>query len=73
LRGQETNKENYIEYLHYCNSWILALVDSIVANSGLPPIIMLLGDHGFREGVKKEEHKYAFMNLNAINLPEIKL
>jgi hypothetical protein len=31
---------------------------------------MLLGDHGFREGVKKEEHKYAFMNLNAIYLPE---
>jgi hypothetical protein len=31
---------------------------------------MLLGDHGFREGVKKEEYNYVFMNLNAIYLPE---
>ena len=70
LPGQETNKENYIEYLQYCNSRILDLVDNIITNSNRPPIIMLLGDHGFREGVKKEEHKYAFMNLNTIYLPE---
>ena len=70
LPGQETNKENYVEYLQYCNSRILDLVDNIITNSDRPPIIMLLGDHGFREGAKKEEHRYAFMNLNAIYLPE---
>ncbi len=70
LPGQETNKENYIEYLQYCNSRILELVDNIIANSDRSPVIMLLGDHGFREGVKKEEQRYAFMNLNAIYLPE---
>jgi hypothetical protein len=70
LAGQETNRENYIEYLQYCNSRILDLVDNIVSNSDRSPIIMLLGDHGFREGVKKEEQGYAFMNLNATYLPE---
>jgi len=70
LPGQETNRENYIEYLQYCNSRILELVDNIITNSDHPPVIMLLGDHGFREGVKKEEYNYVFMNLNAIYLPE---
>jgi hypothetical protein len=36
LPGQETNKENYTEYLQYCNSRILGLVDNIVSNSVLP-------------------------------------
>lgn len=70
LPGEETNKENYIEYLQYCNSRILDLVDNIIRNSDRSPIIMLLGDHGFREGVEREEQRYAFMNLNAIYLPE---
>jgi hypothetical protein len=70
FEGQEMNKENYIEYLKYCNRKILELVDQIIAASDNPPVIMLLGDHGFRHNTKKEEHKYAFMNLNAIYLPD---
>ncbi len=73
LPGQEANKQNYIEYLQYCNSRILDLVDHIITNSDRSPVIMLLGDHGFRQGIKKEEHSYAFMNLNAIYLPGTKL
>jgi len=70
FEGQETNKENYIEYLQYCNRQILRFVDQIMAASDKPPVIMLLGDHGFRHISKKEERKYAFMNLNAIYLPD---
>jgi len=69
FEGQEINKENYIGYLKYCNRKILQLVDQIVATSDKPPVIMLLGDHGFRHITKNEERKYAFMNLNAIFLP----
>ena len=71
LNGQETNRGNYIEYLQYCNRRILGLVENIMANSD-SPVIMLLGDHGFRQGIGKDEHKYAFMNLNAIYLPDKK-
>ena len=71
LPGQETNKENYVEYLQYCNSRILDLVDNIITNSDRPPVIMLLGDHRLPgKGPKKKRHGYAFMNLNAIYLPE---
>ena len=69
FEGQETNKENYIEYLQYSNRQILRFIDQIIAGSEEPPVIMLLGDHGFRHITKKEERKYAFMNLNAIYLP----
>jgi hypothetical protein len=31
---------------------------------------MLLGDRGFRQGIKKEEREYVFPNLNAIYLPD---
>jgi hypothetical protein len=69
FEGQETNKENYIEYLQYSNRQILRFIDQINAGSEEPPVIMLLGDHGFRHITRKEEHRYAFMNLNAIYLP----
>ena len=70
LPGQETNRGNYIEYLLYCNLLILKLVDQVITTSDKPSIIMLLADHGFREGIKKEEHEYVFMNLNAIYTPD---
>jgi hypothetical protein len=69
LPGQETDRENYIEYMQYCSYRILGLVDTIISHSDSPPVILLLGDHGFREGIEKEERKYVFMNLNAIYLP----
>ena len=46
----------------------MELVEDVLANSKAP-IMMLVGDHGFREGINKEEHKYAFRNLNVIYLP----
>jgi len=68
--GQEVNKQNYTEYLQYCNQRILELINEIFASAKQPPVVMLLGDHGFRHVEKKEDHKYAFMNLNAIYLPD---
>jgi len=68
LPGHETNRGNYVEYLQYCNQRILELVEDILTKPKAS-IIMLLSDHGFREGINKEEHKYAFLNLNAIYLP----
>jgi len=70
LPGQESNRDNYIEYLQYCNLQILQLVDRIISGSDQPPVIILLGDHGFREGIKKEEQPDIFMNFNSVYLPD---
>jgi hypothetical protein len=68
--GQESNRQNYVEYLQYCNGRMLPLIDSIISVSDSPPVIMLLADHGFKEGVSKEEHKYVFPNLSAVYFPD---
>lgn len=64
-----TNKHNYIEYLQYCNKQILQFANDILSSSPTPPVIIFLGDHGFRYFAKKEERKYCFMNLAAVYLP----
>jgi hypothetical protein len=65
-----SSKQNYLGYLKYCNNKLIKMVDHILLNSDKPPIILLMGDHGFREFSSKEEfRKYYFMNLNAIFLP----
>ena len=66
------NKHNYIEYLQYCNKRVLELVDRIIDSSHQPPILLLLGDHGFRNIESNSEKKYLFMNLNAVYLPSKK-
>ena len=67
---RKTNSDDYLGYLQYGNKKVLQLVDSILVSSPEPPVIMLLSDHGFRHPAKKTEHRYDFMNLNAIYLPE---
>ena len=59
----------YIEYLQYGNKKFLELIDSIKSKSATPPVILLLGDHGFREFPGSVDKKYYFMNLNAVYLP----
>jgi hypothetical protein len=69
--GNDTgqNMKDYIEYLQYCNQQILQLVDHLLSASSKPPVIMLLGDHGFRHFTKKQPRRYYFLNLNAVLLP----
>lgn len=70
LEANWASKDGYINYLKYCNNKLLKLVDHILQNSEYPPIIILLGDHGFREfSTQPSIRKYYFMNLNAIYLP----
>ena len=64
-----TSRHDYIEYLQYCNKKVLELVDYIFSASGDPPVIILLGDHGFRDPNDRKEINYEFSNLNAVYLP----
>ncbi len=65
----QVNKADYIEYLQYSNKKLLELVDHILLTSSLPPIIVLMGDHGFRHFRQPVGPKYYFLNLSTIHLP----
>jgi hypothetical protein len=69
--GQQSRKKEYIGYLQYSNGLLLETIDRIITTSKQPPIILLMGDHGFREfpdGFEKHA-PYYYMNLNAVLLP----
>ncbi|MEO5946234.1 MAG: sulfatase-like hydrolase/transferase [Chitinophagaceae bacterium] len=68
--GYQINKSAYIEYLQYSNTKLLELVDHILKNSKKPPIIILMGDHGFRHFTEKVEGKYYFLNLTSLHFPD---
>jgi hypothetical protein len=63
------DRKAYTEYLQYSNKKLLALVDFIQKKSSRPPVIILMGDHGFRQLTGDVDKKYWFMNLNAIFFP----
>lgn len=64
------NKKAYTGYLQYVNKKLLSLIDYIQSNSPRPPIIILMGDHGFRQLPEETDHQFHFMNLNAVYLPD---
>ena len=66
---KKVNSHDYLEYLQYTNKKLLQLVDDILDNSPTPPLIMVLGDHGFRHPEIKTDRKYDFMNMNAVYFP----
>jgi hypothetical protein len=67
--GNQYNKKNYIEYLQYGNKRILAIIDHILKHAATPPVIVLMGDHGFRHFTTAIDPKYYFYNMMAVHLP----
>lgn len=67
--GKQYNQHNYIEYLQYGNKKLLELVDHILKTSSAPPVIILMGDHGFRHFNDPIDPKYYFFNLVSVHLP----
>jgi hypothetical protein len=67
--GKQVDTKAYVEYLQYSNSRLFALVDHILKSSARPPVIILMGDHGFRHFLKPVDFKYYFENLATIWLP----
>jgi hypothetical protein len=62
---QDLFEKGYVDQLQFLNKNILQAIDTIVANSETPPIIIIQGDHGpwLQEGNKH------FLILNAIYFP----
>jgi hypothetical protein len=67
--GKQVNTKAYTEYLQYANKKFLSLIDHILSSSDTPPIIILMGDHGFRHFEKPVDRKYYFLNMNAVYFP----
>jgi hypothetical protein len=67
--GNQNSQQHYIEYLQYSNKKLLELVDHILKNSSMPPVIILMGDHGFRHFNAPVDPKYYFCNLVTVHLP----
>ncbi|HEY1115995.1 MAG TPA: sulfatase-like hydrolase/transferase [Chitinophagaceae bacterium] len=69
VEGNQVNKHQYIEYLQYCNKTFLNFLDSLMLGRKKPPIIVFMGDHGFRHFKEPVNEAYQFLNLNAVYLP----
>lgn len=69
--GNQGRKPEYLEYLQWSNGVFLQAIDRILSGSAKPPVIVFMGDHGFREfaGDFEKWSPYYFMNLNAVLLP----
>jgi hypothetical protein len=69
--GNQIRKTEYLSYLKYCNKKFSQMLHAILANSKKPPIIIFMGDHGWRHFTEQAvDHQYHFMNLASIYLPD---
>jgi len=64
-----SNRKDFVEYLQYANKKLLSLIDHIKNKSSQPPVIILMGDHGFRQFNDSTDKKYYFMNLSSFSIP----
>ncbi len=69
MEEQQHLQKNYLGYLQHCNKIFLQLIDTILQQSKNPPIIIFMGDHGFRHFIKPTDQQYHFMNFNSVYLP----
>ena len=69
VEGNQVHRDDYIGYLQYSNKKLLELVDQIKKFSASPPIIVLMGDHGFRHFTSPVPRKYHFLNLVSVYFP----
>lgn len=64
----EEHRKQYLDQLIFLNKKVESLVEEILLNSSIPPIIILQGDHGLRHHDEDRKWKYAI--LNAYHLPD---
>lgn len=59
----------YLDYLTYTNQEIKKLITDIQLNTKGNAVIILMGDHGFREYIDQDLHQN-YQNMNAVYFPE---
>jgi hypothetical protein len=69
MEGQQVLKDKYVGYLQHSNGRFLQLIDHILKHSPRPPVIVFMGDHGFRHLPDSVDKAYHFMNFSSVYLP----
>jgi len=65
------NKALFLSYLQYTNKIMLAVIDKIQQGPGGPPVIVVQGDHGFRDFIGgPRQHDLYFKNYSAFYFPD---
>ena len=67
--GGESEKKRYLDQLIFTDRILSEIIDAILLNSRKPPIIIVQGDHGFRNLRGKEQIEEQNTILNAYYLP----
>lgn len=65
-----TYSKSYLNYLPFVNGKIRELVEMLKKNQSSPSIIVIMGDHGFRNFSQPQMKEYYFQNFFAISLPK---
>ncbi|MEO6188784.1 MAG: sulfatase-like hydrolase/transferase [Ginsengibacter sp.] len=68
-QSEEKNVEAYLSYVAYTNARIRELIQAIKNNTKTKPVIILMGDHGFRKELDRKELSHYFANQNAVFFP----
>lgn len=69
MEGEQVRQDQYIGYLRYANRKFIELIDHILQHAKRPPVIVFMSDHGFRHFNGDEDHRYYFMNFDAVYMP----
>lgn len=62
-KSRSLNKESYISYLKYTNSYVLNLIDNISLTREKQPVIIIFGDHGVRKKYYLSNEQIMFNKL----------
>jgi len=69
--GQMRSKPLFLAYLEYTNRIMLTIINKILQDSVNKPVIIVQGDHGFRDFINGPlEHKLYFKNYSAFYFPD---
>jgi hypothetical protein len=67
---QTGDPKPYLAYLPYTNRRIMELVTSIRQHTHDSAVIMVMGDHGYRENIPDSSYAHHFQNMNAVFFPD---
>lgn len=68
--GYERATKNFLNYIKYVNTEIKRMVESIMSKVGKNVIIVIQGDHGYREFSDKFSQEMKLSIYNAVYLPD---
>ena len=70
-------RDSYVDQLQYVNKRMESLIDTIISQASVPPVIVVQGDHGLRLSLNRNIDEMCmrenFANLTAFHLPGVEI